>query len=821
MIKIEKIHITKFRGILDFPIELDGKSFVVSGPNGTGKSGVVDAVEFALTGDISRLSGKNRGSVSVKKHAPHVDYQNHPGDVKVQLAGIVAKTGEKFSITRSVEDVNNPEIEPKIASVLETLAELGRHRNSTLSRRELIEYVLSTPGNRAEQIQALLQLDFLRDTRQTLQKIARAHETTRKAFVKERTDASNDLAAALGIPTLKSEELLIQVNKRRETLELPPIESLEAQTSLKDGLSVATAKAKSTFSKSIALADLLSCSELLDAFSSTDSIKNVAILIDRINKLKESGEYEKGVEKQELLDRALRLVDEENCPVCETEWKPDDLVSLIKDKMSKLEGVVSEKRKLSGELEPVSTTCSTLEKSLRKAVNIGTSLDPKENVDHLEAASDHFLDSSKEIKKITDLDEVVAALEQMRSHDSAAKENLAKLRERVQALPDTSERDAARDFLVEVDVRLGRYREARRKEQKAIADAETTEIVFETFKNTYADGLNQIYVDIQDGFAKLYSEINKDDEASFAAEMPIQNAGLGLDVDFYGRGKFPPGAYHSEGHQDGMGLCLYLALMTHLYGENFQFCVLDDVLMSVDSGHRRAVCSMLGKEFPNTQFIFTTHDEVWLKNMQSTGLVGSESVVQFRNWNVDSGPTEWVPGDIWNEINQLVSSNDIAGASAKMRHYLEYIAGELCHELGASVVYRGDHRYALGQLLPNASARLGKLLKLAKTAATSWKDEDLQLEIKVREEDLKAKIAVTKCEEWGVNATVHYNDWATLSKEDFQPIVDAFKNLDAAVRCQSCGSILFVSPHVGTPESLRCKCAKVHINLVKQKASHS
>jgi hypothetical protein len=31
---------------------------------------------------------------------------------------------------------------------------------------------------------------------------------------------------------------------------------------------------------------------------------------------------------------------------------------------------------------------------------------------------------------------------------------------------------------------------------------------------------------------------------------------LGFDVDSTDRG-FPPGAYHSEGHQDSMGLCLY------------------------------------------------------------------------------------------------------------------------------------------------------------------------------------------------------------------------------------------------------------------------
>lgn len=66
---------------------------------------------------------------------------------------------------------------------------------------------------------------------------------------------------------------------------------------------------------------------------------------------------------------------------------------------------------------------------------------------------------------------------------------------------------------------------------------------------------------------------------------------------------------------------------------------------------------------------------------------------------------------------------------------------------------------------------------------------------------------------------VHYNEWANLSKEDFQPIVDAFKALDLAVRCENCGSILFVRPHVGKEEELRCKCGEIHINLVTKTAA--
>ena len=48
MIQVESIAIKEFRGIRDLRLDLSARNFAVCGPNGTGKSGVVDALEFVL-----------------------------------------------------------------------------------------------------------------------------------------------------------------------------------------------------------------------------------------------------------------------------------------------------------------------------------------------------------------------------------------------------------------------------------------------------------------------------------------------------------------------------------------------------------------------------------------------------------------------------------------------------------------------------------------------------------------------------------------------------------------------------------------------------
>ena len=70
MINIKQIRIQEFRGIRDLTLDMQGNNYAVYGPNGTGKSGVVDAIEFALTGNLSRLSGPGTGGINIIEHGP-------------------------------------------------------------------------------------------------------------------------------------------------------------------------------------------------------------------------------------------------------------------------------------------------------------------------------------------------------------------------------------------------------------------------------------------------------------------------------------------------------------------------------------------------------------------------------------------------------------------------------------------------------------------------------------------------------------------------------------------------------------------------------
>jgi len=389
-------------------------------------------------------------------------------------------------------------------------------------------------------------------------------------------------------------------------------------------------------------------------------------------------------------------------------------------------------------------------------------------------------------------------------------------RARISELPIASESDGARDYLVRCDERLEAWRMARRALKRSDQRRNVARRVASLFNEVAEQHLTALYNDIENDFARFYRFVNDDDEPSFAARLEPSSGKVSLEVDFYGRGQFPPSAYHSEGHQDGMGLCLYLALMRRLFGDGFEFGVLDDVLMSVDAAHRKKVCELLKTEFSGTQFVITTHDEVWMRQIVATGLVNKRSVKRLRSWNVERGPLVNDHKESWESIAEKLDKGDIPSAAAELRRTLEQIAGELCENLRACTPHRIDGNHDLGDLLPSAVGKWKSLLKEAKAAANSWNQKDKMEAIVALQARFDATFALTTIEQWAINPSVHYNEWANLSKHDFAPVVVAYRALIACFRCETCATWIRVVPPHGSAKTLACDCAAVCLSLARK-----
>lgn len=816
MIRVESLTIKEFRGIRDLTLDFKGKGFAICGPNGTGKSAVVDALEFVLTGNVSRLSGEGRGDISLKQHGPHVDRRSDPDKARVEVKVTIPSLSKTATIERSAKAPAVAHVTPNDPAVLEVLGQVKGHPEIVLSRRELIRYVLATPGKRAEEVQALLHLDQVEQVRVGLQKIANSCAKQLPPIDTAVTLARENLLRSLNISELTEEKMLTAANAQRVILGLPMIADLIESMSLKDGMATSGTAKPQLIPKTQALVDIRAAREALAEITSVPTTTRVAEVTADLTAFANDPAVAAAVKRETFYTTGMDLIEAGACPLCDTPWDLDGLKKHVQTKIDHLREVSRRRTAVETKMSPLISCLRKVQATINTVVGYAPLATPPVAI---EATRDYSTNCGTVVERLLallPLTETINILPKVLIVPQAVADAIGELEKAVAALPEPTKQDAARDWLTVAQERLDVWREAMRKQKAAKEQAQKARQVSDIYATTSDKVLAGIYGAVEKDFASLYSFVNRDDEDKFKAHLIPSMGKLGFDVDFYGRGFFPPGAYHSEGHQDSMGLSLYLALMRHLQGAAFTFAVLDDVLMSVDACHRREVCTLLKREFPNTQFIMTTHDPVWLRHMKTEGLIGERSAVQFRSWSVDQGPAQWDDRDVWTEIDDHLKKNDVRAAAALLRHYLEYVSAELCHRLRAPVEFRGDAQYQLGELLPAAIKHTRELYSRAKEAANSWNQREIIVQVAAREAAFAMLVKSSNAEQWQVNFAVHFNSWDNLGKEDFEPVVEAFRELLGGFTCSDCKEYLRVSPERETPESLRCECGKTNINLRKK-----
>jgi recombinational DNA repair ATPase RecF len=813
VIKVESILIEHFRGVRKLQIPMNAQSLVIKGPNGSGKSGIIDAIEFGLTGTITRLTGVGSSGVSVKNHAPHVDCKDTPEKCRVVL-DLSLPSGTKFSVERTVAAHNKPTITPETPETKAALQFITSHPEFSLSRKEILRFILTEPGQRAKEVQELLKLDSIGKIRGSLQTASNTASREEKAAEVTHTKAKADLLSHLKLSELTKDALLKSVNERRTLLGLSVLSDVTADIKVSDGIASDSKDKKRSISKTDCSSRITKIKGHLDnAWGESSTIKKQGS--EAIASLESNPEILKSLSQQTFFEQGLLKIIDDHCPLCDKEWDQTELKTHLQDKIKKgkqAAAVKSAIEKAATEtIQVIRTNASDLEQLTTVAQTLGlTDVENglKESASQLRDLEESVL---RPIENLAKAQNVFKGLQYCVADTTQGL--LDTLAAEVNKLPDLTAEEAAKQYLVLADERLRLFRSARSehdvlKKRAAIAAATLTH-----FTNVSEKTLTTLYSQVEKDFARYYRMLNNDDEAGFSAKLSPADGSLNFEVDFYGRGQFPPNAYHSEGHQDGMGLCLYLALSKRLLGDSFSLCLLDDVLMSVDSNHRREVCKLLKTEFQNIQLVITTHDEVWGKQLSLEGVVTSKNLLHFRKWTVADGPAAWDMGEVWTEIEKDLGENKVSDAAGTLRRYLEFLMAELSFKLRATVEARPTANYELGDLMPAVAGRIKDIFRRANTAANSWNQKDVIEKVSTLSSDFGAKYAATNAEQWAVNTSVHYNEWVNLSPPEFRKVLNAFKNLIATLQCAGCQSWLYVTPPKGQAENMRCECGSLNFNL--------
>lgn len=810
--KILKIEIEKIRGIKKIILEPKGESMVIFGPNGSGKSAVVDAIDFLLTGKIWRLEGEGTDVLSTKKHGPHIDHNVKEAVVKARVA--VPGTSEVINLERRMSAPTKLVFDERFKDFLLPALEvssLGQHK---LSRREILKYIMATAGTRASEVHALLNLEIIDKIRKSLVSVSNFLEKER-AFASDSFDKTKtDIKILLALKDFSEQNCLDKINENREILKAEKISKL-VPTELKKKITQPAGKGE----EDVKNLDFLKQS--IEALKDLTEDKNALLekesrLRNKIKEFNKDFELRKEIQHRKLVELGLSLVDNRNvCPLCEKYWDVQELRNFLTNRLSesakgskKIEEIKSDSEKVRTEIMKYKNHLTNIE-TYYELVDLKTyQIEITSAIEKLTGLSDKLLNP---IEKYSETDLTIENLlkdKEIENLNTAIKKEISSLKYKVS--PELT----SWTILTKLEVFLQQYQETIVTFKKAERISKEANSVLAHFEKARDEILQNIFDKVNDDFCCLYKELHGDDEKDFESSFIPKESELLFEVDFHKRGKFHPGAMHSEGHQDSMGFCLFLSLNKFLAKNKLSLIVLDDVVMSVDAQHRRNVCKALLKHFPGKQFVITTHDRIWASQLKTEKVVSIKNMVEFKWWSIETGPTTGKEEDFWKSIQEDLDKDNVPQAAWKLRRSGECFFSEACDLLGALVVFKSDGNWELGNYLPAAIRQYKLLLKKAKKAANSWNDRVKIRELNDFEEKLTEAINKSQLEQWAVNPNVHYNNWAEFQANDFRPVVEAFQELFNIFVCENCKYIpsLLLSKN-RKPESVKCHCGKINWNL--------
>jgi recombinational DNA repair ATPase RecF len=814
---LHRLTIHRFRGINELSITFAGKNAAIIGPNGTGKSSVADAIDFLLTGQLRRLTGEGAGGLSLGKHGPHIDSELHEAWVEGEFKSTNSEKSIvlRRDVARASDLQASGDIPDEVQRLL-TLAATGNHH--MLTRREILRYIFTEPGKRGEQVGALLQLTRIENIRKSVQGAAKEASSLARD---RRTVADGRLQSvlrALNPAAPDWDAARNRVNSHRKMLGAGNVLDL-VTGELKIGL-IAPAEAGAHPLQALRTRDLLN--QVLHWFEVGASLlsEQLDAYLNSIEAVQRDDAALKSLRAIELLRTGLFLATENECPLCLREWEQAELRTLLESRLTEAREADSDLKGLRAQQSNLREGLLTIEISFRSLLDLIQTVEP------LAASScSDVLDALRTALAVLAPDPVTGAMPSLQARRTAiaalapanAFERLAATKNRALMLPSLSGTQQAWDELTGIDNALREYAQAGAQQAAAEQVAKELLAADKLFIQSRDEVLNSTYDAIANRLRTLYGVVHADEDA-FTASLTPTKAGLNLEVDFYGRGAFPPCALHSEGHQDSMGLCLFLTLTEYLANGNMPLIVLDDVLMSVDRGHRRAVAEMLKGNFADCQLIITTHDRVWWRQLRTLGIVSSAGAIEFKGWNLEDGPLMIADaGKMLADARQALDSQNVPGAAHALRRAVETYLPDICDALGAPVRYRADGEWAAGDFLQSAMGRYSALLRRARDVAQTWTDKSIDW----NQKDGERKTAFSRfsAETWAVNPNVHYTEWADFESADFAPVLSAYAALFDLLVCPNCGSCLRIAEDAMEEVGVRCDCMRTNWNLIKKKSA--
>ncbi len=828
MTKVVNFLIVQIRGLVEFFGNPDTQSILYSGLNGTGKTAMLYAIDFAITGKKFIPLHLEFDPDTGEEFFPHIEFKDQAKNARVELELSYGEEGKTFTVTRYVNSPDKPKLVPDNTQTRKTFAELSAQHQRVLSRQNLLNFVKAQPEARAKMLEVASGKEKISIEREKLEfDLARVNSNL-ETSMEEYYESYQKLAKLLKVEAINGNDILVVVNRYRREINLEPLNVIPEDQNFLTG-----AEKKESYLKTNLGIIKFRLSRFLQFLDKLPNLANIEVQsqLENISKLEKDENLLLWPKIHSLIEEVKELQIEKCCPVCDTElqskvsFQNQISKALSKKPAQKLWKSINENNSIL--VKQIENITKQFTSTIGTFSRIGQS--------NLAEMLENWCSDLEHLKvQLLDPKKLVEVKKRLQSNwvgiPEGSIQQFDKLYESIKLMPAEGiiedyfggrDSDEIEKILESAQWSYQEYILNNEKLEQAKENVNLVKAEYREFSKFTDAELNAEYSEIAKNFSKFYRYLISDEvnveEKDLDVKLESEQGELRFDVVFHNRGTFPPTALHSEGYQDVIGICMFLAVMHHEREGNVPFMLLDDVLTSVDENHRDQVCKLLKKFFKDTQIIATTHDRVMARHFRNRGLIDKE--VRLVGWNLKTGPKTYQVDNWLERINKLLELGDIEMAAHQLRYHLEGVFYNIACDLGAMVNLRRDNQYDFGELKDGVVARVNKLVDGAKIRInTKLKADPKNLElvenlnvVKKFQRQFKRSVNRADDQQWLINPTLHNNPSQIVSKNELEETVSAYANLLNCLQCPKCNRWLDLRKLDATSTPL--ECIRDHMNF--------
>ncbi len=314
--------------------------------------------------------------------------------------------------------------------------------------------------------------------------------------------------------------------------------------------------------------------------------------------------------------------------------------------------------------------------------------------------------------------------------------------------------------------------------------------VFEEFKKVQNKAMQEALNRMSEDIGKFYSILHPEENVDSVRLAIVGEEGVEFEYSFEGKTRHPPMKYLSESHLNSLGIALFLSSVK-LFNVGSNYFILDDVVTSLDIGHRRRIIRLLRDEFRDWQVILLTHEYYWFELIKKE--LGPEGwIFNEVRWDNENGILlDLSPQNLRDLIEKKRKSGESVGND--LRKLLERLLKEVCESLEVKVAYRSNER--------NEERMSAELLNA------------LRGTINKKCVPLKQHQIYSKLEADNLIGTKESHDRPeAASLGDVYVILEDIDEFQQLFECGACKTFVSTERDVSGQDKILCKCGKKELS---------